>query len=229
MQVAYQQRVNLTVSFTARIAGGETPVPALTFKPVDDQRDIPGIEVDRAARPGGAVDSFCGFTYSAACSTVEVDVLTGEVKVLSSDIAYDIGWSLNPALDIGQVEGAFVQGIGYVLTEDLVFEPAGRPEEGRLNTVNTWRYKPPAVTTIPLEFNTHLFPRDLAEVPENPADVLSSKEVGEPPLVLATSVFLAVKDAVRASRVERGLDGLFRLDAPATVQEVRRACEVDLT
>ncbi|MFD7658219.1 molybdopterin cofactor-binding domain-containing protein, partial [Actinosynnema sp. NPDC059797] len=204
VQVAYQHRVDLTVSFTARIAGGETPVPALTFKSVEEQRDIPGIEVDRTAPPGGAVDSFCGFTYSAACSTVEVDVLTGEVKVLSSDLAYDIGWSLNPALDIGQVEGAFVQGIGYVLTEDLVFEPAGRPDEGRLNTVNTWRYKPPAVTTIPLEFNTHLFPRDLADVPDNPADVLSSKEVGEPPLVLATSVFLAVKDAVRASRLERG-------------------------
>ncbi|OLF14116.1 xanthine dehydrogenase [Actinophytocola xinjiangensis] len=229
VQVAYQQRVDLVVSFSARIPGGENPVPALTFKPMDQQRDIPGIEVDRRALPGGAVDAFPDFTYSAACSTVEVDVLTGEVKVLRTDIAYDIGWSLNPALDIGQVEGAFVQGIGYVLTEDLVFQPPGEQAEGRLNTVNTWRYKPPAVTTIPLVFNTHLFPRDLApEVPDNPTDVLSAKEVGEPPLVLATSVFLAVKDAVRASRVERGLDGLFRLDAPATVQEVRRACEVDL-
>jgi xanthine dehydrogenase/oxidase len=124
-----------------------------------------------------------------------------------------------------------VQGIGYVLTEDLVFQPEGTPatEEGRLNTVNTWRHKPPAVTTIPLELSTHLFPRRLAEsVPENPTNVLSSKEVGEPPLVLATSVLLAVKAAIRASRTERGLDGLFRLDAPATVQEVRRACEVNL-
>lgn len=230
VQVAYQQRVDLVVSGTVPMVGGDDPVPALTYKPMDEQRDIPGIEVDRKARPGGAVDQFCDFTYSGACSTVEVDILTGEVKVLSTDIAYDIGWSLNPALDIGQVEGAFVQGIGYVLTEDLVFQPAGTPDEGRLNTVNTWRYKPPAVTTIPLEFNTHLFPRDLApEVPDNPANVLSSKEVGEPPLVLATSVFLAVKDAVRASRLERGLDGLFRMDAPATVQEVRRACAVDLS
>lgn len=229
VQVAYQQRVDLVVAGTVPMTGGEDPVPALTYKPMDEQRDIPGIEVDRTAPEGGAVDQFCDFTYSAACSTVEVDILTGEVKVLGTDIVYDIGWSLNPALDIGQVEGAFVQGIGYVLTEDLVFQPEGTPGEGRLNTVNTWRYKPPAVTTIPLEFNTHLFPRDLApEVPENPANVLSSKEVGEPPLVLATSVFLAVKDAVRASRLERGLDGLFRLDAPATVQEVRRACAVDL-
>jgi xanthine dehydrogenase/oxidase len=229
VQIAYQQRVDLVVSFTAPMRGGESPVPALTYKPMADQHDIPGIEVDRKATPGGAVDEFCDFTYSAACSTVEVDILTGEVKVLSADIAYDMGWSLNPALDIGQVEGAFVQGIGYVLTEDLVYQPPGSGDEGRLNTVNTWRYKPPAVTTIPLEFNTHLFPRDLAaDVPENPANVLSAKEVGEPPLVLATSVFLAVKDAVRASRLERGLDGLFRMAAPATVQEVRRACEVDL-
>ena len=228
VQVAYQQRVSLVESYTAPMRGGEVPVPALTFKPMDDQHDIPGIEVDRKAPQGGEVDSFSGFTYSAACSVVEVDILTGEVKVLRSDLAYDIGWSLNPALDIGQVEGAFVQGIGYVLTEDLVFQPAGTPDEGRLNTTNTWRYKPPAVTTIPLELNTHLFPRSLAaSVPDNPADVLSSKEVGEPPLVLATSVFLAVKAAVRASRLERGLDGLFRLDAPATVQEVRRACEVN--
>lgn len=230
VQVAYQERVDLTVSHTVPMAGGGTPVPAMTYKPMADEHDIPGITVDRKATPGGAVDSFSGFTYSAACAVVEVDILTGEVQVLRSDVAYDIGWSLNPALDIGQVEGAFVQGIGYVLTEDLVFQPEGTPDEGRLNTTNTWRYKPPAVTTIPLEFNTHLFPRSLAAaVPENPADVLSSKEVGEPPLVLATSVFLAVKDAIRASRLERGLDGLFRFDAPATVQEVRRACALDLT
>ena len=86
-------------------------------------------------------------------------MLTGEVKILSSDIVYDMGWSMNPAIDIGQVEGAFVQGIGYLLTEKLVFEPDGE-EKGRLNTTNTWRYKIPAVTTIPLEMNTYLFPRD---------------------------------------------------------------------
>jgi xanthine dehydrogenase/oxidase len=227
VQLAYQQRVSLVVSFTAPIHGGEDPIPALTFKK-GGQPGLPGIKVDPHAAPGGGVDSFTGFTYSAACSVVEIDVLTGETEILSSDLVYDIGWSINPALDVGQVEGAFVQGIGYVLTERLVREPAG-DEAGRLNTVNTWRYKPPAVTTIPLELNTYLFPRDrAASVPENPHDLMSAKEVGEPPLVLATSVFLAVKAAVRASRLERGLDGLFRLDAPATVEEVRRACAVKL-
>jgi len=140
---------------------------------------------------------------------------------------YDAGWSMNPAIDIGQVEGAFIQGLGYVMSEKLVFEPEGI-DEGRLNTLNTWTYKPPATTSIPLELNVHLFPRNLAaDVPESPNDILSAKEIGEPPLVLGVTAFFAVKAAVRASRVERGLSGLFRLDAPATVQEVRAACEVD--
>jgi xanthine dehydrogenase/oxidase len=201
-------------------------VPAMTFKTEADQPDIPGVERIKNAQLGGGVDSFVGFTYSAACSVTEVDVLTGEVKILSSDIVYDMGWSMNPALDIGQVEGAFVQGIGYLLTEKLVFEPTG-DEKGRLNTTNTWRYKIPAVTTIPLQMNTYLFPRDtVPNIPEDPNDIFSAKEVGEPPLVLANSVFFAIKAAIRASRIERGLDPLFRFDAPATVQEVRRACEV---
>ncbi len=228
--LAYTKRIGLTATFTAKVRGGETPVPALAFKPRDRQREIPGIEIDKTAPVGRAVDSFVGFTYSAACSVVEVDVLTGEVKLLSSDLVYDMGWSLNPAIDIGQVEGAFVQGIGYLLTEKLVYEQGG-PERGRLNTVNTWRYKPPAVTTIPLELNVYLFPRDDASVkaiPDDANDLFSAKEVGEPPLVLANTVFLAVKAAVRASRLERGLAGLFRLDAPATVGEVRRACEVSI-
>jgi xanthine dehydrogenase/oxidase len=226
VQIAYAKRVNLIASFTAKIHGGEDQVPAMTFKTEADQPNVPGIERIKDAHLGGGVDSFVGFTYSAACSVAEIDVLTGEVKILSSDIVYDMGWSMNPALDIGQVEGAFVQGIGYLLTEKLVFEPDG-DEKGRLNTTNTWRYKIPAVTTIPLQMNTYLFPRDsVKNIPENPNDIFSAKEVGEPPLVLANSVFFAIKAAIRASRIERGLAPLFRFDAPATVQEVRRACEV---
>ena len=128
------------------------------------------------------------------------------------------------------MEGAFVQGVGYLLTEKLVFQEEG-PETGRLNTTNTWRYKLPAVSTIPLSLNTHLFPRDslsVQDIPEDSNDIFSAKEVGEPPLVLANSVFFAIKAAIRASRLERNLNGLFRFDAPATVQEVRRACEVSV-
>jgi xanthine dehydrogenase/oxidase len=224
--LANQYRVGLVCADTTQIPGGTTPVPALQYKPLAIQPKIPGIEVMPSGVVGGAVDSFTGFTYSAACSEVEVDILTGEVKILRSDVVYDAGWSLNPAIDIGQVEGGFIQGVGYVLSESLVFQPDG-DERGRLNTTNTWRYKPPATATIPLELNVYLFPRDLAaDVPENPNNLFSAKEIGEPPLVLANTVFFAIKAAIRASRLERGLPGLFRFDAPATVQEVRRACDL---
>jgi len=231
--LAYQNRIGLVASFTAPIAGGETAASSLTYKPYHQQPRIPGYTCDPTGSPG-EFDNFVGFTYSAACAVAEIDVLTGEVKILSADLAYDMGWSLNPAVDIGQVEGAFVQGIGYVLSEKLVFEPkaaqgtAQNTPEGTLNTLNTWTYKPPAVSSIPLQLNTHLFPRDSVGSAPSPTDgVLSSKEVGEPPLVLASSVFFAVKAAIRASRIERKLDGLFRFDAPATVQEVQRACALD--
>lgn len=228
VSVAFAHRVNLLEALTTKMHGGETQVPVMTFKPEELQPNPPGIERVKDAPLGGGVDLFPGFTYSAALSVVEVDILTGETKILSSDIVYDMGWSMNPAIDIGQVEGAFVQGIGYLTSEKLVFEPAGE-ERGRLNTTNTWRYKIPAVTEIPLELNTYLFPRNLPTVrgiPDEPNDVFSAKEVGEPPLVLANSVFFAIKAAIRESRLERGLGGLFRFDAPATVQEVRRACEL---
>ncbi|MFZ0592153.1 MAG: hypothetical protein WAM39_16935 [Bryobacteraceae bacterium] len=90
---------------------------------------------------------------------------------------------------------------------------------------------PAMADAIPLTTNTHLFPRSLlsvSEIPEDPNEIFSAKEVGEPPLVLANTVFFAIKSAIRASRLERNLSGLFRFDAPATVQEVRRACEVSL-
>jgi xanthine dehydrogenase/oxidase len=223
--LAYQNRISLVAAITEALPGGEAPATGLTFKPADLQPHIPGYT--SAGGSGETVNQFLGFTYSAACSVVEVDILTGETKVLRSDLVYDIGWSLNQALDVGQVEGAFVQGIGYLTSEQLVVEPSG-PDAGRLNTVNTWEYKLPATTSIPLEFNVHLYPRSHASnIPESPFErPFSSKEVGEPPLVLSATVFFAIKDAIRASRLERGLDGLFTLDAPATVQEVARACEV---
>ncbi len=227
ISLAYNNRVPLTAAYTAVIRGGETQSPALIYKPFDEQPSIPGYTAGHGVP--GEFDNFVGFTYSGACATVEVDILTGETKILSSDLVYDMGWSLNPALDIGQVEGAFVQGIGYVMTEMLVTESAG-DEAGRLNTLNTWTYKPPAASSIPLEMNTYLFPREsVPEVPPDPnGGILSSKEVGEPPLVMAASVFFAVKSAIRASRIERGLSPLFRFDAPATVQEISRALEVSL-
>ena len=205
-------RINLSSQVRFVQQGGEAIDSGLIFKPKISE----------------VVNHFIGFTFSAACTEVEIDVLTGETTVLRADIVYDMGKSLNPAIDIGQVEGAYVQGLGYVLTEDVVFQPDG-PNAGALNADNTWRYKVPATTTIPIEFNVDLFPRsDAPEVPENPYDLLSSKEVGEPPLVLAITAYFALKHAILAARQDRGHSEWFCLDAPATVQRVREACLVDI-
>ena len=171
---------------------------------------------------------FYGFTYSAACTEVEIDVLTGVTTVLRSDLLYDIGKSINPAIDVGQIEGAFVMGLGYMTTEYWVTQQHGTKSTpiGALNTVNTWTYKPPAATCIPKDFRVDLFPRDSAdEVPENPNLLMSSKGVGEPPLVLANTVFFAIKHAILAARKDRGDDKWFELKNPATVERVREACQ----
>jgi xanthine dehydrogenase/oxidase len=210
--LANQDRVNLSAQVRFVQQGGEAIDSGLIFHPGFSE----------------VVNHFVGFTFSAACTEVEIDVLTGETTVLRADLVYDMGKSLNPAIDIGQVEGAYVQGLGYVLTEDVVLQPDG-PNLGALNADNTWRYKIPATTTIPLEFNVDLFPRsDAPEVPENPFDLLSSKEVGEPPLVLAATAYFALKHAVLAARQDRGHSEWFLLEAPATVQRVREACLVEI-
>jgi xanthine dehydrogenase/oxidase len=235
VQQAFGERLNLTVSFNAKIHGGEEQLPVGTFKTREEQPDIPDYPVlDYDSKPfsypanPSTPNKFVGFTYSAACSEVEVDVLTGEVKIISSTLVFDTGLSINPALDVGQIEGAFIMGIGYVLLEKVAFEDRDktRPDYGKISTVNTWRYKPPAITTVPLNLDVYMYPEASTDtdLPENPNDFFSSKEIGEPPLILATTVFLAVKDAVRAYREETNQDTLFELNAPATVQEVQRAC-----
>jgi xanthine dehydrogenase/oxidase len=211
---AYSARVDLSAQVRFQQEGGEAIDSGLIFKP--DPQDVSEV-----------ANHFTGFTFSAACTEVEIDVLTGETTVLRADLLYDMGKSLNPAVDIGQVEGAFVQGLGYVLTEEVVFQPDG-PNAGALNSGNTWYYKLPATTTIPLEFNVHLFPMsDAGPGSDNPYELLSSKEVGEPPLVLAITAYFAVKHAVLAARRDRGHHEWFFLEAPATVQRIREACLVD--
>lgn len=220
---AFSERVNLSAQARVRIPGGTQPDTGLEFKLVDGKP---------ASEP---VDYFNGYTFSAACTEVEVDVLTGETTILRADLVYDAGHSLNPAVDVGQVEGGFVQGLGYVTSEELTYQPAGspptpsatRPAPGALYTVNTWEYKPPAAQSIPLEMNVTMFPRELAPAAPDPGEVLSSKEIGEPPMTLAVSAFFAIKQAVLAARLERGHAEWFQLEAPATVERVRQACLVE--
>ncbi|XP_048831374.1 xanthine dehydrogenase/oxidase-like [Brienomyrus brachyistius] len=155
------------------------------------------------------------FSYGVACSEVEIDCLTGDHKNLHTTIVMDVGKSLNPAIDIGQVEGAFMQGVGLFTLEELRYSP-----QGILLTRGPGMYKIPAFSDIPTEFKVSL----LRDAPNEKA-IFSSKAVGEPPLFLAASVFYAIKDAITAARAESGLNGPFRLDSPASAERIRVACE----
>ncbi len=168
----------------------------------------PDISWDRANVSG---KPFFYFAYGAACSEVVVDALTGEMKVLRADILHDVGASLNPALDLGQVEGAFIQGMGWLTTEELVFDA-----KGRLTTHAPATYKIPVASDAPPEFYTRLHMRP------NPIDsIYRSKAVGEPPLMLAISVYSAILDAVHA--VKPG--GQARLEAPCTPESILNAID----
>jgi xanthine dehydrogenase large subunit len=152
---------------------------------------------------------FFYFAYGAACSEVAIDTLTGESRVLKVDILHDVGTSINPALDIGQVEGAFVQGMGWLTTEQLVWNA-----KGYLATHAPSTYKIPATGDIPAHFKVELWPEP------NPEDtVFRSKAVGEPPFMLGISVWEAIRDAVAAARA----DGQARMNAPATAECVLKA------
>merc|ERR1712007_333868 len=116
---------------------------------------------------------------------VELDMLTGETTVLSCSIVYDCGKSLNPIVDLGQTEGGFMMGVGFFLRERRLQDPV----TGKEASDGTWEYKIPCFQDVPLEFNVEFFPRPHVEGPH----VVSSKASGEPPIVLATSVFCAVR------------------------------------
>jgi len=163
--------------------------------------------------------AFLYFVYGAAASEVEIDVLTGETTVLRSDILIDIGHSLNPCLDVGQVEGAFVQGLGLMTTEQMMYEP-----DGRLYSNGTWEYKPPCSKSIPVDLRVTL---DKGGDPnQTNSAVMSSRGIGEPPLVLSTSVFFAIKQAIMAARRDQGDDTWFSMPAPATVGRIQSHCRV---
>lgn len=169
----------------------------------------PGLHWDAASMTG---HPFSYFAYGAAVSEVMVDTLTGEWKLLRADALYDAGRSLNPAIDIGQVEGAFIQGMGWLTTEQLWWN-----KDGKLMTHAPSTYKIPAVSDCPEQFHVRLF--DNANATDS---IHRSKAVGEPPLLLPFSVFFAIRDAIAS------LDGYRThppLNAPATSEEILRAIE----
>uniref|UniRef100_A0A6I8MZT9 Xanthine dehydrogenase/oxidase n=1 Tax=Ornithorhynchus anatinus TaxID=9258 RepID=A0A6I8MZT9_ORNAN len=174
----------------------------------------PNLGYNFETNSGNRFNYFC---YGVACSEVEIDCLTGDYQNIRTDIVMDVGTSLNPAIDIGQVEGGFVQGLGLFTLEELHYSP-----EGKLLTRGLDSYKIPACGDIPTKFHVTL----LRDCPNQKA-IFSSKAVGEPPLFLAASIFFAIKDAIGAARAqgsESQLDPLFQLDSPATPERIRNAC-----
>lgn len=148
-----------------------------------------------------------------------MDILTGDFQILRSDVMMDLGKSLNPGIDIGQIEGAFVQGIGWsTIEESLHFN------NGSLFTRGPGNYKIPGFTDIPIDFRVSLLSNA-----ENPRAVRSSKAVGEPPLFLGSVVYFAIRDAISAARKDAGITEFFRLDTPATPEQIRMACVDDFT
>ncbi len=170
----------------------------------------PKIFYDRSQARGRP---FYYFAFGAACTEVLVDTLTGEYKMLRTDILHDVGASLNPAIDIGQVEGGYIQGMGWLTTEELVWN-----DKGKLMTNGPAGYKIPAVADMPADLRVKL-----VENRKNPEDtVFHSKAVGEPPFMLGIAAWCAIKDAVASLGDYRHQP---KIDAPATPERVLWGCE----
>jgi xanthine dehydrogenase large subunit len=168
----------------------------------------PRIHYDRARGTG---HPFFYFACGAALCEAAIDTLTGESRILRADLLHDAGRSINPAIDLGQVEGGFVQGLGWLTSEELVFDA-----QGRLRTHAPSTYKIPTARDLPPDFRVRLL-----DHADNAAPTIHrSKAVGEPPLMLANAAWLAIKDACVAAAGTRDV----HLDAPATPEAILRAC-----
>ena len=170
----------------------------------------PKIHFDRATGKGRP---FFYYATGAAVSEVIIDTLTGEYKTLRTDILQDVGHSINPAIDIGQIEGAFVQGMGWLTTEELVWN-----EQGRLLSNNPATYKIPAINDAPKDFRVALVP----DAPNREHTIYNSKAVGEPPFMLGMAVWSALKDAIASVNDYKTNP---KLDTPATPERVLFAVE----
>lgn len=168
----------------------------------------PKINYDRSTFSGRP---FFYYAYGAAVAEVVIDTLTGENRLLRADLLHDCGKSLNPAIDLGQVEGGFVQGVGWLTSEELWWN-----ERGELKTHAPSTYKIPTCSDVPVDMRV-----EMLESAANREDTIHrSKAVGEPPLMLALSVFHATKDAIASMS---GYQGSPRLHAPVTPESILRS------
>ncbi|CAG5123476.1 unnamed protein product, partial [Candidula unifasciata] len=159
-------------------------------------------------------------SYIAACAEVELDVLTGQYQITQEDYIYDCGISMNPELDLGQVEGGFIQGCGMFLLENIILDP----NTSKALTDSTNTYKPPLPKDIPIKLNVKF----LRNAP-NPTGVLGSKIVGESGVVQGACPLFALKRAIEAARAEAGQEGWFPFYAPAKVERIQQACLNDIS
>jgi len=194
-----------TLDFCALVAAAYTERVQLWS---DGFYATPGLSWDRDTMKG---HPFYYFAYGAGVSEVVIDTLTGECKLLRADLLQDAGKSLNPAVDIGQIEGAFIQGMGWLTMEELVWHP----QSGKLSTHAPSTYKIPTANDCPPVFNVRMFEEHNRE-----DSIHRSKAVGEPPLLLPFSVFFAIRDAIAAVG-GRAIDP--PLEAPATSEAILKA------
>jgi xanthine dehydrogenase/oxidase len=161
------------------------------------------------------------FTAGCAVSTVEIDTLTGDHKILRTDIVMDLGKSINPMIDIGQIEGAFVQGAGWLTIEEVVWGDNNHLwlKPGHFFISGPGNYKIPSVDDIPSEFNV-----TLSSITKKTPAIHSSKGVGEPPLLLSSSVVMAIRDAIYEARKNEGFTEWIEIDSPLTVERIRMSC-----
>ncbi len=170
----------------------------------------PKIHYDMATLTGRP---FYYFVYAAACAEVVIDTLTGENRLLRADILYDAGRPINPAVDLGQIEGGFIQGVGWLTTEELWWN-----QNGKLMTHAPSTYKIPSVSDCPAQLNVAFFDNGNRE-----NNIYQSKAMGEPPLPLGISVFLALRDAIASVAPAREV---IPLDAPATAERILNTLDI---
>uniref|UniRef100_A0A1B0CZV4 Uncharacterized protein n=1 Tax=Phlebotomus papatasi TaxID=29031 RepID=A0A1B0CZV4_PHLPP len=150
--------------------------------------------------------------WGAACAEVEIDVLTGDFLLRRVDIHEDVGESLNPAIDIGQIEGAFVMGLGYWLQEKIIHHP----DTGEILTNRTWNYKPPVATDIPVDFRVTFMKKQ-----NLPTGIVGAKGTGEPAIAMSIVAIFALRNAIESSRDDAGLEPCFvTMGAPTTKEDI---------
>lgn len=172
----------------------------------------------------GKGEPFAYWTQGVCVSEAEIDVMTGDHRVVRTDIMMDIARSINPGIDVGQIEGAFIQGLGLVTTEESLWK-----QDGSIATRGPGNYKLPSASDTPADLRVSFMREEQGRKAHYLKTVQGSKGIGEPPFALGAFHFFAIKDAIRSARLDAGLaDGMFEFASPATSERIRLACGDDI-